>query len=136
MFGVGLVFGAAGALIGAGIGAMISHYGPFEAVDLGGPAPRSSVLGTVLKGVSVEGVVTSGGSPLYQARVDLSWGGESWTVRTDRNGRYQIHGLGEPDRCSDLHLTILHPDQRTTDPLPVKCGEQQLDFDFPAPTTS
>ena len=85
----------------------------------------------LLKGVSVEGVVTSGGSPLYQARVDLSWGGEFWTVRTDRNGRYQIHGLSEPDRCSDLHLTILHPDQRTTDPLPVKCGEQQLDYDFP-----
>jgi hypothetical protein len=34
--GIGLVLGAAGALIGAGVGAMISHYGPFEAVDLEG----------------------------------------------------------------------------------------------------
>ncbi len=87
--------------------------------------------GPLFERVSVEGVVTSGGSPLYQARVDLSLGSELWTVRTDRSGRYQIHGVVEPGHCSDLNFTIRHPDQRTTDPLPVKCGEQQLDYDFP-----
>ena len=90
----------------------------------------------LLERVSVEGVVTSNGTPLYQARVDLSWGGELWTVRTDRSGRYQIHGVVKPGRCSDLHFTIRHPDRRATDRLPVECGEQRLDFDFPPPTTS
>ena len=84
--------------------------------------------------VSVEGVVTSGGTPLYQARADLSWDSELWTVRTDRSGRYQIHGVVKPGHCSDLHFTIRHPDQRTTGLLPVGCGEQQLDYDFPSPT--
>ena len=84
--------------------------------------------------VSVEGVVTSSGTPLYQAKVDLSWGIQLWTVRTDGSGRYQIQGVVELDHCSDLHFTIRHPDGRTTDLLPVKCGEQQLDYDFPAPT--
>ncbi len=45
--GIGLVFGAAGALLGAGIGALRTHYGPFEAVDLEGSAPRSSGLDRV-----------------------------------------------------------------------------------------
>ena len=36
---IGLVLGAAGALIGAGVGAMISHDGPFEAVNLEGFSP-------------------------------------------------------------------------------------------------
>ena len=84
----------------------------------------------------MEGVVTSSGTPLYQAKVDLSLGGELWTVRTDRSGRYQIHGVVEPGHCSDLHFTIRHPDRRATDRLPVECGEQRLDFDFPSPTTS
>ena len=88
----------------------------------------------LLKRVSVEGVVTSSGTPLYQAKVDLSWGIQLWTVRTDGSGRYQIQGVVELDHCSDLHFTIRHPDGRTTDLLPVKCGEQQLDYDFPAPT--
>jgi len=90
--------------------------------------------GPLFERVSVEGVVTSGGTPLYQARADLSWGSELWTVRTDRSGRYQIHGVVKPGHCSDLHFTIRHPDQRTTGLLPVKCGEQQLDYDFPAQT--
>ena len=90
----------------------------------------------LLERVSVEGVVTSSGTPLYQAKVDLSLGGELWTVRTDRSGRYQIHGVVEPGHCSDLHFTIRHPDRRATDRLPVECGEQRLDFDFPSPTTS
>jgi hypothetical protein len=34
--GIGLVFGAAGALIGAGVGALLRHDSPFEAVDLEG----------------------------------------------------------------------------------------------------
>ncbi len=99
-----------------------------------------AVLGSVesprglLKRVSIEGVVTSSGSPLYQAIADLSVGGERWTVRTDRSGLYQIHGVVEPGHCSDLNFTIRHPDQRTTDRLPVECREQQLDYDFPAPT--
>ena len=91
--------------------------------------------GPLFERVSVEGVVTSSGTPLYQARVDLSLGGELWTVRTDRRGRYQIHGVVEPGHCSDLHFTIRHPDRRATDRLPVECGEQQLDYDFPSPTT-
>ena len=92
--------------------------------------------GPLFERVSVEGVVTSGGTPLYQARADLSWGSELWTVRTDRSGRYQIQGVVKPGHCSDLHFTIRHPDQRTTGLLPVKCAEQQLDYDFPSPTTS
>ena len=88
----------------------------------------------VLKRVSVEGIVTSSGSPLYRARVDLSLGSELWTVRTDRSGRYQIHGVVKSGHCSDLHFTIRHPDRRVTGLLPVKCGEQQLDYDFPSPT--
>ena len=90
--------------------------------------------GPLFERVSVEGVVTSGGTPLYQAKADLSWGSELWTVRTDRSGRYQIHGVVKPGHCSDLHFTIRHPDQRATDLLPIKCGEQQLDYDFPAQT--
>ena len=90
--------------------------------------------GPLFERVSVEGVVTSGGSPLYQARADLSLGSELWTVSTDRSGRYQIHGLVEPGHCSDLNFTIRHPDRGTTDLLPVKCGEQHLDYDFPSPT--
>ena len=101
----------------------------FDAVFGSGDGPRG-----LLKRVSVEGVVTSSGSPLYQARADLSLGSELWTVRTDRSGRYQVRGVVKPSRCSEVHLTFRHPDQRTTDPLPVKCGEQQLDYDFPPPT--
>ncbi len=92
--------------------------------------------GPLFERVSVEGVVTSSGTPLYQARADLSLGSELWTVRTDRSGRYQIQGVVKPGHCSDLHFTIRHPDQRATDLLPIKCGEQRLDFDFPSPTTS
>jgi len=98
----------------------------FDAILGSDDGPRD-----ILKRVSVEGVVTSSGTPLHQAKVDLSWGSELWTVRTDRSGRYQIQGVVEPGHCSDLRFTIRHPDQRTTYPFPVKCGEQQLDYDFP-----
>ena len=98
--------------------------------------PDDGYGGPLFERVSVEGVVTSGGSPLYQARAELSLGSELWTVRTDRSGRYQIHGVVKPGHCSDLRFTIRHPDRRVTGLLPVECGEQRLDFDFPSATTS
>jgi hypothetical protein len=82
--------------------------------------------------VSVEGVVTSSGTPLYQARVELSLGSEVWMVRTDRSGRYQIQGSVKPGRCWRLRFTIQHPDRRAAYRFPVECGEQRLDFDLPA----
>ena len=87
----------------------------------------------LLERVSVEGVVTSSGSPLEKARVDLVAGSELWTVRTDRSGRYQIHGVVEQGHCAGLHFTIRHPDRNRTDRLPVDCTEQRLDHDFSSP---
>jgi len=81
--------------------------------------------------VSVEGVVTSSGTPLYQARVDLSLGSELRTVLTDKSGRYRIQGSVKPGRCWRLRFTIQHPDRRAADRFAVECGEQRVDFDFP-----
>ena len=44
--------------------------------------------------VSVEGVVTSGGTPLHQARAELLLGDDLLgTVRTDKSGRYDLHDV-------------------------------------------
>jgi hypothetical protein len=107
---------------------------PAEVVDLAWHVD-GKVFGAVFgspgspERVSVQGVVTSDGIPLHQARVDLSVHREIWTTWTDRRGRYRIHGVVERGMCSDLHLTIQYSDQRKPVRLPVECSEQRLDYD-------
>jgi hypothetical protein len=67
-FKVGLILGVPGALLGAGIGALFGHYGPFEPVNLDGSARRSNANRLRMKvmpgetgGVSVRLAVTVGG---------------------------------------------------------------------------
>lgn len=97
-----------------------------EMFDAMTPDPKFAPL----EHVSVEGIITSGGVPLPDAVAELRIGDELYgTVRADTSGRYQLHGVLEPQKCPALRVVLRYPDERTAEMVLIECGEHRLDYD-------
>lgn len=82
----------------------------------------------------VGGVVSSAGSPVYEARAELLVDEVSLgVVRTDESGRYDLHETVGESSCSELRLVLSHPELGRTDPIRLSCEDTRIDHDFRPP---